>query len=135
MFSMNSEHLISISDAFSAFVYWYCHLAHVLTVRCTPNKSAPTLRYIRRPGPIYTGHACRHLPSAVPWISEDCLLIYNAHSGTNPKMVTSRHDQAVTKPQQLCVHTCVSVNISCKSKCHASFSHCVKMSESNENVC
>ena len=27
-----------------------------------------------RPGPIYTGHACRHLPSAVPWISEDRLL-------------------------------------------------------------
>ena len=23
---------------------------------------------------IYTGHACRHLPSAVPWISEDRLL-------------------------------------------------------------
>ena len=45
------------------------HLAH-----CTPNKSVPTLRYTRRHGPVYTGHACRHLPSAVPWISEDRLL-------------------------------------------------------------
>ena len=32
------------------------------------------LRYTRRPVPIYTGHACRHLPRAVPWISEDRLL-------------------------------------------------------------
>ena len=54
--------------------------------RCTPNKSVPTLRYTRKHGPIYitwtrelyiyiyTSHACRHLPSAVPWISEDRLL-------------------------------------------------------------
>ena len=70
---MNNERLIGISDAFSVFVYGYpssCPRAH-----CTPNKSAPTLRYNRRPGPIYTGHACRHLPSAVPWISEDRLLV------------------------------------------------------------
>ena len=42
-----------VSGAFSAFVYGY-----------------PSLY-----GPIckYTGHACRHLPSAVPWISEDRL--------------------------------------------------------------
>ena len=72
MFPTNGECLISISDAFSAFVYGYpssCPHAH-----CTPNKSVPTLRYARRPGPVYTGHACRHLPSAVPWISEDRLL-------------------------------------------------------------
>ena len=43
--------------------------------------TAPELwvRDTRRPGPIYiyiyiyTGHDCRHLPSAVPWISEDRL--------------------------------------------------------------
>ena len=29
---------------------------------------------------IYTGHACRHLPSAVPWISEDRLLVLNTRS-------------------------------------------------------
>ena len=71
MFPTNSERLIGISDAFSAFFYGYpssCPRAH-----CTPNKSVPTLRYTRRPGPVYTGHACRHLPSAVPWISEDRL--------------------------------------------------------------
>ena len=47
---MNCERLISICDAFSAFVYGYpssCPCAH-----CTPNKSAPTLCYTRRPGPI-----------------------------------------------------------------------------------
>ena len=72
MFPTNSERLIGISDAFSAFVYGYpssCPRA-----QCTPNKSVPTLRYTRRPGPIYTGHTCRHLPSAVPFISEDRLL-------------------------------------------------------------
>ena len=71
MFPTNSERLIGISDAFSAFVYGFpssCPRAH-----CTPNKSVPTLRYTRRHGPVYTGHACRHLPSAVPWISEDRL--------------------------------------------------------------
>ena len=69
----NSECLIGVSDAFSAFVYGYlssCPCAH-----CTPNKSVPTLRYTRSPGPVYTGHAGRHLPSAVPWISEDRLLV------------------------------------------------------------
>ena len=39
------------------------------------NKSVPTLRYTRRHGPIYTGHACRHLLSAVPWISKDRLFV------------------------------------------------------------
>ena len=71
MFPTNSERLIGVFDAFSAFVYGYpssCPCAH-----CTPNKSVPTLRYTRRPGPVYRGHACRHLPSAVPWISEDRL--------------------------------------------------------------
>ena len=72
MFPMNSERLISISDAFSAFVYGY--LSSSPRAHCTPNKSVPTLHYTCRPGPIYTGHACRHLLSAVPWISEDCLL-------------------------------------------------------------
>ena len=46
MFSTNSERLIGISDAFSAFVYGYpssCPCAH-----CTPNKSVTTLRYTRR---------------------------------------------------------------------------------------
>ena len=50
-FPASSECLIGISDAFSAFVYGYpssCPRAH-----CTPNKSAPTWRYTRRPGPIY----------------------------------------------------------------------------------
>ena len=70
MFPTNSERLIGVSDACSAFVYGYppsCPRAH-----CTPNKSVTTLRYTRRHGPV--GHACRHLPSAVPWISEDRLL-------------------------------------------------------------
>ena len=49
------------------------HLAHVLTV-------PPTKACLLCATPagldlyMYTGHACRHLPSAVPWISEDRLL-------------------------------------------------------------
>ena len=72
-FPTNSERLIGVSGAFSAFVYGYpssCPRA-----QCTPNKSVTTLRYTRRHGPVYTGHACRHLPSAVPWISEDRLFL------------------------------------------------------------
>ena len=51
MFPTNSERLIGISDAFSAFVYGYpssCPRAH-----CTPNKCVTTLRYTRRHGPVY----------------------------------------------------------------------------------
>ena len=51
MFLTNSERLIGISDAFSAFVYGYpssCPRAH-----CTPNKSVTILRYTRRHGPVY----------------------------------------------------------------------------------
>ena len=46
------------------------HLAHMLTV--PPAKAC----LLCEPGPvyIYIGHACRHLPSAVPWISKDRLL-------------------------------------------------------------
>ena len=57
------------------------HLAHVLTV--PPQKSVPTLHYTRRPGPVYTGRACRHLPSAVPWISKDRLLTVTLMIGWN----------------------------------------------------
>ena len=69
MFPTNSERLIGISGAFSAFYFRYPSSSP--RAYCTTNKSVPTLRYTRRPGPIYTGHACRHLPGAVPWISED----------------------------------------------------------------
>ena len=72
MFPTNSERLIGTYDAFSAFVYGYpssCPCA-----QCTPNKSVTTLRHTCSHGPVYTGYACRHLPSAVPWISEDRLL-------------------------------------------------------------
>ena len=63
---------------FLPFVYGYpssCPCAY-----STPNKSVTTLRYTHRPGPVYTGHACRHLLSAVPWISEDRLLITQSFS-------------------------------------------------------
>ena len=84
MFPTNSERLIGISDAFSAFVYGYpssCPRAY-----CTPNKSVTTLHYTRRHGPVYIQlHARKHLPSAVPWISEDRLLgehlLYEPSSG------------------------------------------------------
>ena len=52
MFLTNSERLIGVSDAFSAFVYGYpssCPRAH-----STPNKSVTTLRYTRRHGPVDT---------------------------------------------------------------------------------
>ena len=84
--TVNSERLIGISDAFSAFVYDYpksCPHAH-----CTPNKSVPTLHYTHRPGPVYTGHACRHLPSVVPWISKDRLLQWSLVSSGETVTIT-----------------------------------------------
>ena len=107
MFPTNSERLIGNADAFSAFVYEYpssCPRA-----RYTPNKSAPTLRYTRRPGPvlyIYTGHACRHLPSAVHWISEDRLLEEGAGKRCSecealPDLVTPLKGHAVFISAQL----------------------------------
>ena len=58
---------------------------------CTPNKSVPTLRYTRRHGPIYTGHACRGLPTAVPWISEDRLLRNLLYPCAAPHSIGSDH--------------------------------------------
>ena len=73
MFPTNSEWLVGISDAFSAF----CLRVSVIFPTCSlyPNKRVPyTLRYTRRHGHIYIEvHARRHFPSAVPWISEDRL--------------------------------------------------------------
>ena len=48
MFPTNSECLISISDAFSAFVYGY--LSSCPRAQFTPNKSVTTLRYTRGHG-------------------------------------------------------------------------------------
>ena len=65
MFPTNSERLIGFSDAFSAFVYGYpssCPRAH-----CTPQQ--------KRAYSALHPQACKHLPSAVPWISEDRLLV------------------------------------------------------------
>ena len=90
MFPTNSEHLIGVSDACSAFVYGYPSFPP--RAHCTPNKSVPTLRYTRRHGPKYTGHACRHLPSAVPWISEERLLIVTVRRCGTPD-TWKRHRQ------------------------------------------
>ena len=81
MFPTNSERLIGVFDAFSAFVYGYpssCPRAHR-----TPNKSVPTLRYTRRPGPVGTYRV------QSPWISEDRLLL-----GTGRRMGQGMRAQA-----------------------------------------
>ena len=63
---------------FLPFVYGYP--SYSPRAHCTANKSVPTLRYTRRHGAtyiyiyIYMVHASRHLPSVVPWVSEDSLL-------------------------------------------------------------
>ena len=76
MVPTNGECLIGISDAFflgGLLFMGIRHLAHVLTV--TPDKSVPTLRYARR-----------HLPSAVPWISEDRLLSQSKQNGASERL-------------------------------------------------
>ena len=66
---------------FLPFVYGYPSCSP--RAHCTPKKIVPTLHYTCRPGPRYTGHACRHFPSAVPWISEDRLLFHMHNNGVN----------------------------------------------------
>ena len=112
MFPTNSERLIGISDAFSAFVYGYpssCPRAH-----CTPYKSVPTLRYTRRHGPIYTGHACRHLPSAVPWISEDHLFACFTSNATRVTYKTRNRLDTAQQPCQFQVQSSVKVHFDCR---------------------
>ena len=63
-FPANSECLIGISDAFSAF----CIRVSAIFPTCSlyPNKSVPTLRYARRHGPIYTGPCPKALTECSP---------------------------------------------------------------------
>ena len=56
--------------------FGYRHLAHVLTVPPTKATPAGLDLYIQL-------HACRYLPSAVPWISKDRLL-QGDYSGLAP---------------------------------------------------
>ena len=73
MFPTNNECLTGISDAFSAF----CLRVFVIFPTCSlypQQKHAYSALHPQAWTCIYTAHACRHLPSAVPWISEDRLL-------------------------------------------------------------
>ena len=76
--------LIGISDAFSAFVTGIRYLPDVLTV--PPTKAC---LLCATPAGIDLNiqvHARRHLPSAVPWISEDRLLaLKRRHTNTTTK--------------------------------------------------
>ena len=77
MFPTNGECLIGISDAFFGLLFTGIHhLAHVLTV---PPAKACLLCTTPAGVDLYIQvHARRHLLSAVPWISEDHLLILMA---------------------------------------------------------
>ena len=74
MFPTNSECLIGISDALSAFCLW----VFVIFPTCSlypQQKRAYSALHPQAWTYIYIQvHARRHLPSAVPWISEDRLL-------------------------------------------------------------
>ena len=69
MFPTNSERLIGISDAFPAI----CLRVSVIFPTCSLYPQQKRAYSALHPQ-AYTGHARRHLPSAVPWISEGRLL-------------------------------------------------------------
>ena len=75
VFPTNSECLIGISDAFSAF----CLRVSVILPTCSlypQQKRAYSALHLQAWTYIYIQvHARRHLPSAVPWISEDRLIV------------------------------------------------------------
>ena len=76
MFPMNSEPLISISDFWCLFCL--CLRVSVILPTCSgypQQKRDYSALHPQAWTCIYTGHACRHLPSAVPWISKDHLLV------------------------------------------------------------
>ena len=81
MFPTNSEHLIGVSDAFSALCLWVSVIFPTCSLYPQQKRAYSALHpqvwtyiYIYIYIYIYTGHACKHLLSAVPWISEDHLL-------------------------------------------------------------
>ena len=96
------------------------HLAHMLSV-------PPTKAWLLCATPagldlyLYIGHACGHLPSAVPWISEDRLLVLRSHhtnSTTKPESPTvtltwhvskhkvhKLHQKRILRFTPLCVHS------------------------------
>ena len=80
-FPASSECLIGISDAFSAFFFFFltgiCHHPYVLTVR--PPKACLLCATPAGRDLYIQVHARRLLPSAVPWISEDRLLSVELH--------------------------------------------------------
>ena len=79
MFATNSECLIGIYDAFYAF----CLRVSVIFPTCPlypqPKRAYSALHSQARTDIIIQVHACRHLTSAVPWISEDLLLTLASH--------------------------------------------------------
>ena len=62
--SAGSPQAMSVWSAFLPFVYGYP--SSYPRAHCTPNKSVPTLRYTRRPGPIYTGPCPKALTQCSP---------------------------------------------------------------------
>ena len=62
----NSECLIGISDAFSAFCLRVSVIFPTCSLYYTPNKSVPTLRCTRRHGPIYTSPCPKALTECSP---------------------------------------------------------------------
>ena len=72
--------LIGISDAFSAFCLWVSVIFHMCSL-CPQQERAYSVLHPQAWTYIYIYiqvHARRLLPSAVPWISKDCLLITDA---------------------------------------------------------
>ena len=83
MFHTNDECLIGISDAYFAF----CLRVSVILPTCSlypPQKRAYILCATPAGMDLYIQlHARRHLPRAVPWISEDRLLNNNNNNNNN----------------------------------------------------
>ena len=103
MFPTNSECLIGISDAFSAF----CLRVSVIYPTCSLYPQQKRAYSALHPH-AYTGHACRHLPSAVPWISKDRLLgpLPHHHPAPSPRPLLPPRPQPAKKWTKLTTCGC-----------------------------
>ena len=98
----SSECLIGISDAFSAFCSRVSDIFPTCSLYPQQNRAYSALH--PQAWTEYTGHACRHLPNAVPWISENRLLLFQPPCGQSHKdnvRCTAVEEQPEAKEVQL----------------------------------
>ena len=112
MFPTNSERLIGISDA---LIFCLCLRVSVILPTCSlyPQQKRAYSALHPQAWTFYTGRACRHLPSAVPWISEDRLFAREVQCVRTAVGRSQRDIQEECVPPPRLHHTALFFFLSC----------------------